>query len=135
MRDRLEVRSDGPAVVVRVLRAGEGDDRRFITTDEASTSDSTACCGEQPGPSDPMPGIHGPGGGRTGALVIGQCVRRGAKDKTPYNHYSLLRTLEDLFGVTKGGSDGKGHLGFAGAAGLESFGADVFARCPTATKG
>ena len=32
---------------------------------------------------------------------------RGLADDTPYNHYSLLRTLEDAFGVER-------HLGHAG---------------------
>ena len=101
----------------------------IITTDEASTSDASSCCNEQPGPSDPQPGIHGPGGGRVGALVVGHCVGGGRKVKTPYNHYSLLRTLENLFGIHKGGSDGKGHLGYAGASGLKAFGRDVFNKC------
>jgi hypothetical protein len=101
----------------------------IVTTDEASTSDSSACCNEQAGPSDPNPGVSGPGGGRIGTLVIGHCVGAGRKVKTPYNHYSLLRTLEDLFGVHKGGTDGKGHLGYAGASGLKAFGSDVFNKC------
>jgi phosphatidylinositol-3-phosphatase len=102
----------------------------IITSDEAETGDdASACCNEQPGPSDPSPGIHGPGGGRIGALVIGHCVGGDRKVKTPYNHYSLLRSLENLFGVRKGGFDGKGHLGFAGASGLKPFGRDVFNKC------
>ena len=101
----------------------------IITTDEASNSDASSCCNEQPGPNYPQPGIHGPGGGRIGTLVIGHCVGAGRKVKTPYNHYSLLRTLENLFGVHKGGSDGKGHLGYAGAKGLKAFGSDVFNKC------
>ena len=109
--------------------AFQRDGLLVIVTDEASTSDASACCNEQPGPSDPQPGIHGPGGGRTGALVIGHCVGGGRKDKTPYNHYSLLRTLENLFGVHKGGTDGKGHLGYAGASDLKAFGRDVFNKC------
>ena len=55
------------------------------------------------------------------------------QDATPYNHYSLLRTVEDLFGITAGGSDGKGHLGFAGASDLSAFGPDVFSTCSTRT--
>jgi hypothetical protein len=43
-----------------------------------------------------------------------------------YNHYSALRSFEDLLGVWKGGSDGFGHLGFAGQPGLAPFGRDVF---------
>jgi len=36
----------------------------------------------------------------------------------PYNHYSLLRSIEDVFGLR--------HLGYAGRPGLASFGRDVF---------
>ena len=101
-----------------------------ITTDEAAVNDdASACCGEQPGPNSPLPGIYGMGGGRTGALVVGRCVAGGKRDATPYNHYSLLRSLEDLFGIRTGGSDGKGHLGYAGASGLASFGPDLFSSC------
>jgi phosphatidylinositol-3-phosphatase len=102
----------------------------IITSDEADpTSDASACCNEQPGPNDPMPGIYGPGGGRIGSLLLGRCIKAGARVSTPYNHYSLLRSLEDLFGIDHGGTDGHGHLGFAGADGLAAFGADVFAGC------
>ena len=104
----------------------------IITTDEAENDDASACCGEQPGPNSPLPGITGPGGGRIGTLVVGRCVRPDATVTTPYNHYSLLRSLEDLYGIRTGGSDSKGHLGYAGAAGLAAFGPDVFSSCPTA---
>jgi hypothetical protein len=107
----------------------------LITSDEAAVQDdASSCCGEQPGPTDPLPGIYGTGGGRVGTLAIGRCVAPGAKNATPYNHYSLLRSLEDLFGISSGGSDGKGHLGYAGAAGLAPFGKDVFSHCPTTAK-
>ena len=102
----------------------------IVTSDEAETGqDASACCNEQPGPNQAEPGVTGPGGGRTGAIVLGHCVGAGRKVKTPYNHYSLLRSLENLFGVHKGGVDGKGHLGFAGADGLKAFGSDVFNKC------
>jgi hypothetical protein len=39
---------------------------------------------------------------------------------TGYNHYSLLRSVEDIFGLD--------HLGFAGVPGLAPFGSDVFDR-------
>ena len=55
----------------------------IITSDESETSDTSSCCNEQPGPSDPMPGITGPGGGRVGTLLIGHCVRRGATMRSP----------------------------------------------------
>ncbi len=108
----------------------------LIMADESDNGsmDGTSCCGETPGPNSPLPGIfvesgNGQGGGLIGALAIGRCVRAGATDATPYNHYSLLRSMEDLFGVRSGGSDGLGHLGMAGASGLASFGPDLFAAC------
>ena len=105
----------------------------IISSDEAENSDSSSCCNEQAGYNTPLAGgggitsgSPGPGGGRIGTLVIGQGVAPGSTSTVPYNHYSLLRSLEDIFGITTGGSDGKGHLGYAGAAGLQAFGDDVF---------
>jgi hypothetical protein len=66
-------------------------------------------------------------------VVLGRCVRPGATTDTPYNHYSMLRSLEDVFGITAGGADGKGHLGYAGATGLVPFGRDVFSGCTPAS--
>jgi hypothetical protein len=102
----------------------------IVVADESESGDSAACCNEPTGPNTPMPGQTGPGGGRIGAVVLGRCVQPGSTTAVPYNHYSLLRSLEDAFGITTGGSDGKGHLGYAGADGLAPFGSDVFAGCP-----
>jgi hypothetical protein len=102
----------------------------IIAADESDNGDAASCCGEKSGPNSPSPGIHGPGGGHIGALVLGRCVRAGFRDKHKYNHYSLLRSLEDLYGIRHGGSDHKGHLGFAGAKGLRPFGRDLFHACP-----
>jgi phospholipase C len=41
------------------------------------------------------------GGGRIPTIVITNHGPRGVKDATPYNHYSLLRTLEDAFGINE----------------------------------
>jgi len=102
--------------------AYQHDGLLLILFDEAefsgSNADTTACCNELPGPNSPLPGITGPGGGRVGAVVLSKFVRPGTVVTTPYNHYSLLRTLEDLFGLE--------HLGFAGQADANSFGLDVF---------
>ena len=83
----------------------------------AEQTDSTACCNEPTGPNTVAPGQTGPGGGRTGTLIISKYVRPGCDDH-PYNHYALLRSLEDLFGLD--------HLGFAAQAGLKPFGDDVY---------
>jgi phosphatidylinositol-3-phosphatase len=89
-----------------------------ITFDEAERRDITSCCDEPSGPNVTAPGISGPGGGRIGAVVLSPFVHAGAVNDTPYNHYSLLRTIEDLFGLP--------HLGYAGRPGLRAFGTDVF---------
>lgn len=104
-----------------------------ITSDESDGSDTAACCRERPGPNASRPGFFpsgtGRGGGRVGTLLLGPCVRHGVRDDTPYNHYALLRTLEDLFGIRTGGTDGRGHLGFAAAPKLRPVGGDAFTGC------
>jgi phosphatidylinositol-3-phosphatase len=118
-----------------------------ITFDEAGSGDGTSCCGETPGPDNPTPGfspllapifqalglpIPNPatGGGQVGAVLLDpRYVEPGSVDTTgQYNHYSALRSYEDLLGITRGGTDGLGHLGFAAAPGLQPFGRDVFNR-------
>ncbi|HEY0117195.1 MAG TPA: alkaline phosphatase family protein [Cellulomonas sp.] len=82
-----------------------------------------------------------PGGGITGSVLISPYIRPGTVSTTNYNHYSWLRTMEDIFqvstgtstapiangaGSVSGGLDNKGHLGFAAQSGLMPFGPDVF---------
>ncbi len=95
----------------------------IITADESDgpTSDSASCCGETAGPNVLLgtgPGISGPGGGRIGALVISQWTKHHSWSTTPYNHYSLLGSLEEIFGLPK--------LGMASVSGLDVFGLDVY---------
>lgn len=92
----------------------------LIIFDEAATSDSRSCCGEIPGPNSPKPGIMGPGGGDTGAVLLSPCIRPGTVSHMPYNHYTMLRSVEDIFRLP--------HLGYAGLSGERSFGSDVFNR-------
>lgn len=99
--------------------AFQTDGLLLILFDESDSGDTSACCGEIPGPNAPLPGLAGPGGGRVGAVLLSKFVQPGAVVNTSYNHYSTLRTIEDLFGLA--------HLGFAAQAGQASFGADVFA--------
>ncbi|MDH2444094.1 alkaline phosphatase family protein [Amnibacterium sp. CER49] len=91
-----------------------------ITSDESDSpsSDSSACCGEGPGPNAAQPGITGPGGGRVGALVLSRWTAAGSWSTTPYNHYSLLGSIEDAFGLSR--------LGYASSPGLNTFGRDVY---------
>jgi hypothetical protein len=102
--------------------AFQQDGMIIITFDESSgfagnQADSTACCGESVGPNTPMPGITGFGGGKTGAVLISPFILPGTISMTSYNHFSMLKTLEDIFGVP--------YLGYAAQAGLSEFGPDV----------
>lgn len=81
------------------------------------------CCNQQPGPnlSGFRPGnvtlvntpalvtnivINGFGGDRIGALLLSPFIKPGSTSETAYNHYSLLRSLEDIFRLEE-------HLGYA----------------------
>ncbi|HVP75001.1 MAG TPA: alkaline phosphatase family protein [Gaiellaceae bacterium] len=68
------------------------------------------------------------GGGDTGSVLISPYIRPGSVSRVFYNHYSWLRTMEDLFNVDHAshGLDGQGHLGYAAQPGLAPFGDDVF---------
>ena len=101
----------------------------LIMFDESGDdSDAGACCGEVDGlgfddPSHPNMnevGLYGPGGGRVGAVVLSRFVRPGTVSNHAYNHYSQLRTVEDIFGLA--------HLGDAQQPQVKSFGSDVFTR-------
>jgi phosphatidylinositol-3-phosphatase len=90
-----------------------------VIFDEAA-NDSSSCCGEQSGPNTPAAGgpMGGSGGGRTGAVLLSPFIAPGTVSAQDYNHYSLLRSVEDAFGVP--------HLGYAAAPGLRPFGSDIF---------
>jgi hypothetical protein len=68
------------------------------------------------------------GGGDAGAVLLDpRYIKAGSVDSTGYyNHYSALRSYEDLLGITTGGVDGFGHIGLAATTGLRPFGHDVF---------
>ncbi|HVY09745.1 MAG TPA: alkaline phosphatase family protein [Mycobacteriales bacterium] len=92
-----------------------------ITFDEGTTN--LKCCGELKAPNlsltqnngFPIPGPIGDGGGMIGALLLSPFVTPGSVDVTHrFNHYSYLRSMEDLFGI-------KTHLGYAAQPGLTTF--------------
>ena len=92
----------------------------IVTFDEAATSDDSSCCGEIPGPGSPEPGENGPGGGDIGAVLLSPCITPGTVSETPYNHYTMLGSVENLFGLS--------HLGYASLPGETYFGSDIFDR-------
>ena len=76
-----------------------------ITFDEGSPGSRLGCCAVTPDAPSNF------GGGHIPTLVITNHGPRGVADATQYNHYSLLRTFEDAFGITT-------HLRHAGDAAL-----------------
>ena len=98
------------------------------------TFEGKACCGQQLGPNVTRPStqvipvtaaleyksvVEGIGGDRIGAVLISPFIKPGTVTDRPYNHYALLKTLEDIFQVG-------GYLGYANQPGLAPFGTDIF---------
>ena len=113
--------------VPRILDAPafKKDGLLIITFDEGN--DGKACCNEKPLPGGPQPGGQiGPGGGQIGAALLSPFIAPGTKSDVEYNHYSLLRTLEDMFELS--------HLGYAQDDQLHTFGSDVFTAHPASSK-
>ena len=75
-----------------------------ITFDEGEGSDRQGCCAVTP------QAISNFGGGHIPTIIITNPGPRGVRDDTAYNHYSLLRTMEDAFNV-------RPYLGHAADAG------------------
>jgi hypothetical protein len=97
------------------------------------------CCSEQPGPNlgtFPSSSTIGSfvlnfqsfGGDRTGAVLLSPFLQPGTVSDTPFNHYSLLKTLEEVFAT-------HGYLGYAAQPGLVSFFGCVSSDIATGTDG
>jgi hypothetical protein len=95
-----------------------------ITVDQAPSSgegaDSSSCCGQPQFPNLPASatGLAPEGGGQVGALLLSPFIKGGGVSQEPYSHFSLLRTIEDLFGLK--------HLGYAGLSKVSSFEPSMF---------
>jgi phospholipase C len=74
-----------------------------VTFDEDDGFGRAGCCGVTPNAPSNF------GGGHIATIVVTNHGPRGVIDQTPYNHYSLLRTIEDAFGIYN-------YLGLAGAS-------------------
>ncbi|HWX75493.1 MAG TPA: alkaline phosphatase family protein, partial [Solirubrobacteraceae bacterium] len=96
-----------------------------ITVDQAPASgefaDSSSCCGQPQFPnlaaSAPAGATH-KGGGQVGALLLSPFIKGASTSQEPFNHFSLLRTIEDFFGLS--------HLGYAALSSVSSLPASVF---------
>jgi hypothetical protein len=64
----------------------------FVTFDEGGANDTSGCCNGGPGGTAGF-------GGQTGMVVLGAPVATGSTS-AKYDHASLLRTTEDLLGIS-----------------------------------
>ena len=107
-------------------RAYKQDGLLVITSDEAPSrgefEDSSSCCGQ---PAFPNLGALGlsptgrpRGGGAVGALLLSPFIKGPASSPDDYNHFSLLATIEDLFGVKR--------LGYAGLSAVTPLAPSIF---------
>lgn len=124
-----------------IITFDEGDFSAPETSTDTHTGKTTIttsaegehCCGQRIGPNITRPAVQtfvesprvtylvkikGYGGDRIGAVLLSPYITAGSVSDTPYNHYSLLRTVEDIFGLD--------HLGYAAQKELAPFGGDVF---------
>ena len=122
-RTDIWLRTVIPALLASPAYADDG--MIVITFDQARfagpQADSTSCCDQTVGVNEPAsvdPQAPAAGGGRVGALVLSPKVKGALVSDVEYNHFALLRTIEDAFELD--------HLGLAGAATLQPFGEDVF---------
>ena len=88
-------------------------DESDVTTSPSSQAEYKGCCASGPDGS----GLDG--GGQVGLLLLSPLAQTDTASRLPYDHFSLLRTIEDGFGITE-------HLNQAGAA-TERPMADLFA--------
>lgn len=81
-----------------------------ITVDEAPASgalaDSSSCCGQPAYPNLPAalsqtPSGRPRGGGAVGALLLSPFIKGPETSQEPYDHFSLLASIEDLFALKR----------------------------------
>jgi hypothetical protein len=104
--------------IITQSQAFRDDGLLIITFDEALSIDRSSCCGQIPGPNARVAQDGMFGGGRIGAVLLSRFIKPGTVSEVPYNHYSLLKSIEDIFGVD--------HLGYARPRSLVPFGDDIF---------
>jgi hypothetical protein len=109
---------DGGLIVVTAAQAPQ----------EGESADSSACCITPEYPNLPPAEVNsepaaGPvrgtgGGGRVGAVLISPFIEAGTTSETYFNHFSLLATIEELFGLEK--------LGYAAEPAIAGFDESIF---------
>jgi phosphatidylinositol-3-phosphatase len=104
--------------------AFEQDGLLVVTFDEAEGdgdhADASTCCGTPtyPNVTSARAAAPEPGGGRVGAVLVSPFITPDTTTDTPYNHFAVLCSMEDVFSLE--------HLGYAAQPGLQCFGNDVY---------
>lgn len=106
-RGDLNVEKLVDAIVASSVWKAPGNAAIVVTFDEDDGDGTQGCCGNDPSDRANV------GGGHIATVVITNHGPRGVVDATPYNHYSLLRTIQDAFGL-------RPYLARAGAPGVAS---------------
>jgi hypothetical protein len=116
-------------IVPKILssKAYKEDGLLAITIDQAPPSgeyaDSSSCCGQPRFPNLPAPtgaaALSPPGGGQVGLLLLSPFIEKGGElAQEAYDHFSLLATVEQVFGLAK--------LGYAGLSEVKPLSASLF---------
>jgi len=115
-------------VVPEILASGayKQNGLLVVTTDEAPSSgeleDSSSCCGQPrfPNLGAASVGFAGRplGGGAVGALLLSPFIKGPGSSQEQYDHFSLLATFEQLFGVKR--------LGYAALSGVTPLAPSIF---------
>ena len=79
---------------------GQQPNYSFIASDLCHDGHDSPCATRAPGD-------------RIGAIMMSRCIEPGTRTEKPYDHYSMLHSIES-------------NLGYAGQAGLSPFGRDLF---------
>ncbi len=108
---------DGGLIVITSAQARQG----------GAEPDTSGCCiapdypnVAEPESTEPVTGpVHETGGGgRVGALLISPFIEAGTSSEAYFNHYSLLVSLEELFGLER--------IGYAAEPALAGFDETIF---------
>lgn len=94
-RGDREIKTLVGEIMASTAWASQSNAAIIITFDEDDGGGTQGCCGTDP--HDPS----NAGGGHVPTIVITNHGPRRVVDPTPYSHYSLLRTIEDAFGIRR----------------------------------
>jgi phosphatidylinositol-3-phosphatase len=94
---------------------------------DGENPDTSGCCIDPAYPNLPAPASPAPatgpvretgGGGRVGLLLLSPFVEPGTTSETYFNHFSLLATIEELFGLER--------IGYAAEPAITGFDESIF---------